>query len=312
MRMLIADDDRVTLKLLESQLTKWGHDLVLCHDGGEAWNTLQSQDAPKMAILDWIMPTISGPEICRRLRSLHSQVYVYVILLTSRKGKEDVVTGLEAGADDYIVKPFDLNELRVRIRAGVRMVELQEKLRSALAVADFRASHDPLTGLWNRGAIMEILAKEMARGNRQGSSTGVILADIDHFKRINDQYGHLAGDGVLKDFAVKIGSAVRPYDSVGRYGGEEFIVVLPDCDSLVAAGIAERMRRALEEEALETSEGSINVTISLGVASAVGDKQEITDDLIRRADEALYRAKSLGRNRVEIASSADAGTQAVC
>jgi two-component system, cell cycle response regulator len=303
MRMLIADDDRVTLKLLEAQLTKWGHDLVLCHDGGEAWDTLQGQDAPKMAILDWIMPTMSGPEICRRLRSLQSQAYIYIILLTSRKGKEDVVTGLEAGADDYIVKPFDLNELRVRIRAGVRMVELQDKLRSALAVADFRASHDPLTGLWNRGAIMDILNKEMDRGNRQGSATGVILADIDHFKLINDEHGHLAGDDVLKLFSAKMGSVVRPYDAVGRYGGEEFIVVLPDCGAEEAGRVAERMRRVMEEDALDSREGSIRVTISLGVASVVGGNEN-TDDLIRRADEALYRAKNRGRNRVEMAESA--------
>jgi two-component system cell cycle response regulator len=311
MRMLIADDDRVTLKLLEAQLTKWGHDLVLCHDGGEAWNLLQGHDAPKMAILDWIMPTMSGPEICRRLRSLQNQTYVYIILLTSRKGKEDVVTGLEAGADDYIVKPFDLNELRVRIRAGVRMVELQEKLRSALVVADFRASHDPLTGLWNRGAIMDILSKEMDRGNRRGSATGVILADIDHFKQINDEHGHLAGDGVLKRLAEKVGSVVRPYDSVGRYGGEEFIVVLPDCGLEEAGRVAERMRRIMEENAVETSEGAISVTISLGVASVVGDKEN-TDDLIRRADEALYRAKSRGRNRVEMAESAGLRTGVEC
>ncbi len=299
MKILVAEDDRVTRRLLESYLKKWGHEVVACSDGQEAWSVLREQDAPKLAILDWMMPEMSGVQACRKVRDFDGNHYTYLILLTSRAGQEDVVKGLEAGADDYIVKPFDPNELKVRVRAGVRMVQLQEDLSTALEDSEFRASHDPLTGLWNRGAILEILQKEMSRSKREGTPVSIVMADIDHFKQVNDQFGHLAGDAVLREVARKFQSSLRPYDSIGRYGGEEFLVVIPGCDCEEAWGLADRVRGEFSTNSTSTSEGVFAITLSFGVAAADSTQDSSTDEVIRLADEALYRAKEKGRNRVE-------------
>jgi two-component system cell cycle response regulator len=299
MRILVAEDDRVTRKLLESYLKKWGHEVVACSDGQEAWSILQGEEAPRLAILDWMMPKMSGVEACRNVRDLNGNHYIYLILLTSRNGKEDVVKGLEAGADDYIVKPFDPNELKVRVRAAVRMVRLQEELSAALTASEFRASHDPLTGLWNRGAILEILKKEITRSKRQKTPLSVVMTDIDHFKQINDQFGHLVGDDVLREVTRKLSSSVRPYDSIGRYGGEEFLVVIPGCNNEEAYRLADRVRRVFSTELTSTSERDLAVTLSFGVAEAYSTLDSSADEIIRIADQALYRAKEKGRNRVE-------------
>jgi two-component system, cell cycle response regulator len=295
-RMLVAGNDCVTLGRLESQLSKWGYNLTVCRDGGEAWRILQSKDAPKLAILDRFMPKMGGPEICRRLRALDGHPYVYVILVTSKKEKEGIREGLDAGADDYIVKPFDPNELKVRVRAAV----LQDQLRSALTLAEFRASRDALTGLLNRASILEILSKELIRSSRLGSPLGVIIGDLDHFKKINDLHGHLAGDAVLKDLAKMLSAAVRPYDAVGRYGGEEFIIVLPDCDTEMSRQAAERIRRVVEETPMVAGEADLRITMSFGVAAFHGGTTISADHAVKLADEALYRAKNGGRNRVDL------------
>ena len=197
MKILVAEDDAVTRRLLKVQLTRWGYDVTLCSDGLEAEESLQSDDGPQLAILDWMMPGISGLDLCRKTRKRTSELYVYTILLTARDGREDILEGLEAGADDYLTKPFDPNELKVRVRAGARIVELQRDLVRALKVSDFRATHDALTSLWNREAILSSLQKELSRSEREGVPIAVIIADVDHFKFVNDQYGHLAGDAVL-------------------------------------------------------------------------------------------------------------------
>lgn len=295
-RMLVAGNDRVTLSRLESQLSKLGYALTVCQNGGEAWRILQSKDAPKLAILDRFMPEMGGPEICRRLRALDGHPYVYVILVTSKKEKEGIAEGLDAGADDYIVKPFDPNELKVRVRAAV----LQNQLRSALTLAEFRASRDALTGLLNRASILEILTKELIRSSRLGSPLGVIIGDLDHFKKINDLHGHLAGDAVLKGLAKKLVAAVRPYDAVGRYGGEEFIIVLPDCDAEMSRQAAERIRRVVEETPVVARGADLRITMSFGVAAFRGGTTISADHAVKLADEALYRAKNRGRNRVAL------------
>lgn len=298
-KILVADDDSVTRLLLKSHLIRWGHEVVECSDGAEAWEILQKEDSPRLAILDWVMPKKDGLEICRELRSSGTDHYVYIIFLTSRGRKEDLVEGLEAGADDYIVKPFDYNELRTRVRAGGRIVRLQEDLINALKASEYAASHDSLTQLWNRSAILEILRREMARSSREMTPLSIIMIDVDHFKLINDRYGHLGGDAILRQVALRLLSSVRPYDSCGRYGGEEFLLVIPGCPRETALAVGERLRASFEHDPFTTDGGSCKVTISLGVATMDAPREAPMDALIREADEALYRAKGLGRNRVE-------------
>ena len=298
MRVLVADDDAVTSHLLEAQLTKWGYDVTTCSDGLAAEDSLKSDSGPQLAILDWMMPGMSGLSLCRSIREWKHERYIYTILLTARNQKEDLLEGLEAGADDYLTKPFDPNELRVRVRAGARIIELQQSLVNSLRLADFRATHDALTGLWNRAAILDVLQKELTRSAREGGAVGVIMADVDHFKHINDQFGHLVGDAVLRHVAARIESLVRPYDSSGRYGGEEFVIVLPGCSIEESGEIAERIRSAFSDNPIITSEGLFNVTLSFGVAGAEGGICTETDTLVRAADQVLYDAKNRGRNRV--------------
>ncbi len=310
MRVLVAEDDPITRKLLQAHLTRWGHEVVVCADGAEAWDILSRDDSPRLAVLDWMMPGMDGVTICREIRTQERQSYIYVILLTAKTRKEDVIEGLEAGADDYIAKPFDAHELQVRVRAGSRIIRLQEDLMSALAASEYQASHDALTGILNRKAIIELLKKELLRADRQTAPVGVIIADLDHFKGINDSHGHLAGDVVLKEVAALMMKSVRPYDSAGRYGGEEFLIVCPACDAECAHGVAERLRCLLSATPLVTTEGVFNVTMSFGVAS-VNCEGVDADSIIRMADHALYEAKELGRNRVQLYRDADAGTELI-
>lgn len=299
MRVLIAEDDPINRRLLEVHLTKWGHEVIICSDGTEAWDFLTGKDAPKLAILDWMMPGMDGVTICRKIRHLEKQVYVYIILLTARTEKEDLIEGLEAGADDYIAKPFDAHELKVRVRAGSRIIRLQEDLMNALKASEYQASHDALTSLLNRSAIMEVLGKELARAGRENTPLALIMADLDHFKLVNDSYGHLAGDVVLKETAQRLIDSVRPYDAVGRYGGEEFLIVCPNCDEESAQAVAERLRCVVSEAPLITSEGTFRITMSFGVAAVRGDIHS-ADSITRAADQALYKAKESGRNLVEL------------
>ncbi len=292
MRVLIAEDDPVSRRVLEGFLAKWGYDLVVTRDGAEAWRALQQECPPQLAIVDWMMPGMDGLELCRAVRGRGASPYTYILLLTAKGQKQDIVQGIEAGADDYLTKPFDAQELRVRIRAGVRLLELQEKLRDL-------AAHDPLTGVFNRGAILELLRRELARSDREGVATGVIIADLDHFKRVNDTHGHLVGDAVLCEAAKRIQAAVRAYDYVGRYGGEEFLIFSPRCDLRDAVQQAERLREYIAREPVTVPPASVEITASFGVcASEAGLRNDFTT-LIKAADAALYRAKERGRTRVE-------------
>ncbi|MCJ7502035.1 MAG: diguanylate cyclase [Acidobacteriia bacterium] len=298
MGILIAEDDAVSRRMLEATLKKWGYDVVVTEDGDKAWEVLQREDAPRLAILDWVMPGLHGPQICRAVRSLGDQRYVYLLLLTAKSEKEDLVKGLEAGADDFLTKPFDAEELRARLRAGIRILDLQETLR-------VQATHDSLTGLWNRGATLDLLRRELSRGERQGTPVTVIMADIDHFKQVNDMYGHLTGDVVLREVAHRLSSAVRGYDVTGRFGGEEFLIVFPGCTAQNAILQAERLRARILKEPVDTPEGPIPVTLSLGVAASEPVTEVDPDLLLRAADTALYRAKSRGRNCVELATAVE-------
>jgi two-component system, cell cycle response regulator len=302
--VLVVEDDPIFRRILESWLEKWNYSVTSLENGVDAWRVLQQDDCPQLAILDWVMPGVDGIELCRRIRQQQKGPYKYVLLLTARGSKEDVVAGLEAGADDYLIKPFHVNELRARVRAGKRILELQDALMKAHSDLQFEAAHDRLTGLWNRGAIMDLLQRETQRSVRIGEPLGVIMADVDHFKRINDSSGHQTGDSVLREVARRLLSSVRNYDYVGRYGGEEFLIVLTACTRSDLIMTAERMRAQISEEPVNTDAGPIAVTISIGLAAERESRIELLggEELVRSADSALYRAKANGRNRVERAS----------
>ncbi|MGH9503551.1 MAG: GGDEF domain-containing response regulator [Terriglobales bacterium] len=310
--VLIAEDDPIFRQILETWLEKWHYRVTAVENGLDAWGVLQQKDAPQMAILDWMMPGLEGIELCRRIRTQESGPYKYVLLLTAKGSKEDVVAGLESGADDYLTKPFDVNELRARVRAGKRILELQGALLRVQTELQFQSAHDHLTGLWNRGAIAGLLHREAQRGVRTNEPLGVMMADVDHFKRINDSYGHQAGDAVLTEVARRMVASVRNYDYVGRYGGEEFLIVLGECTASDLTVTAERMRASVSGRPVETESGSIAVTVSVGLVASPARSAALVkpEDLLRAADMALYRAKEKGRNRVECASKTGDASQA--
>jgi diguanylate cyclase (GGDEF)-like protein len=302
MKILIAEDDPISRRLLEAKLVRWEYEVIVTCDGDQAWEALQAQDAPRLAILDWMMPGMDGVEICRRIRKQAGEPYTYLILLTALHRDEDLITGMEAGADDYLTKPFKTHELRVRLRAGRRIIELQNELIGAREALREQATHDHLTGLLNREEILRILKHELSRAEREGSKVSAIMVDLDHFKRVNDNYGHLAGDAVLRQTARRMLSLLRSYDYIGRYGGEEFTIVLPGCDGESASAFAERLRLLIGNQPMDIPEGMISVTISLGMSTSNPNTRNDVDSLIQAADQALYRAKGNGRNRVETAA----------
>ena len=293
MRVLLAEDELVSSRKLVSMAKSWGYEPILVNDGSKAWEVLQQPDAPRLAVLDWMMPGLDGPEVCRRLRE-RGEPYVYVLLLTSRSDKEDVVVGLEAGADDYVTKPYSPLELRHRLNTGRRIIELQEQIRAL-------ARRDALTGLLNRGAVLEVFTNEVVRARREHTPLSIIMVDFDHFKRVNDTYGHLAGDAVLREIARRMSEQVRPYDAVGRYGGEEFLLVLPNCAHDEAVEVAERLRVRAVSEPVVFEGTSITIAISLGLACQARILSDEPEPLIAAADAALYEAKRTGRNRVCVA-----------
>jgi two-component system, cell cycle response regulator len=298
MDILIADDDPVSCRLLQVSLGHAGYRVATVTDGKEALRALEKPHCPRLVVLDWMMPGMDGVDICRVVRKQAREPYIYIILLTAKGQQEEIIEGLEAGADDYITKPFDLQELKARLRAGKRILELQEQLFAASEQLRVQATHDSLTGLLNRKAIVEILDRELVRSLRQGTEFSVIMADVDHFKSINDTYGHATGDEVLREAARRMQASIRPYDSVGRYGGEEFLFVGPGCGVDGAAELAERLRRCIESAPIQTADVAISATMSLGFSVAPTDAK-LAVDLLHAADAALYSAKNNGRNRVE-------------
>jgi len=292
----------VSRHLLDATLRKWGYDVMVACDGAEALELLQREDAPALIILDWMMPGMTGLEVCRRIRQRGSEPYIYILLLTSKSQKEDLIEGMDAGADDYITKPFDQNELQVRLRAGTRLVELQAELLKAREDLRDQATRDSLTRLWNRSFILSELGRELARSERESRPLGVVIVDLDHFKHINDTHGHQAGDAVLREAARRMQNGIRQYDSIGRYGGEEFLILLPGCTETDCFSQADRLRKQLAQTDISANDTTLRVTASFGVTAALPGENCTQEVLIRRADEALYLAKRSGRNRVEILS----------
>ncbi len=309
MEILLAEDDPTSRQILVALLSKWGYQVRVACDGAQAWKELQGHEAPRMAILDWMMPEMDGVDICRKLRQEEPTRphYTYILLLTAKGAKEDLVRGMEAGADDYLIKPFDPQELKVRIRAGQRIVELEAQLQAAKEELRLQSMTDFLTGILNRRAVLERLEAEISRTSRENGSLGLAILDIDHFKAVNDTWGHLAGDDVLKEVARRVHGSLRAYDVFGRVGGEEFLIVLPGTAIGSVKGVGERLRSAVAQPAVSTHKGPVRVTVSLG--ATVWKMGEGIDSLMERADRALYLAKEKGRNRVEVLIPGDLGEE---
>lgn len=293
MKILVAEDSNYFRKIVETTLLQWGYEVVLATDGAEAWEILQQNDAPRLAIIDWVMPHMTGLEVCQHVRARKTGSYVYTILLTAKSSKENIIAGLESGVDDYIVKPFDEEVLKYRLKIGERILTLEDKIMQL-------ASIDSLTGLLNRRVFMERLESEVTRYNRLKQPLSLIMLDLDNFKYINDNYGHQAGDEVLRRVAQELSLHVRKYDFIGRYGGEEFTICTPGVDATGVKEIAERLRNGVDDLRIVVpgiKEG-LCITASLGVSYLEQEEEANLDELIKAADEALYIAKRRGKNRV--------------
>ena len=296
MKILIVEDDPVSRRLLEVTLGKFGYDVVVTSNGNEALEVLQGPSVPSLVISDWMMPGMDGLELCRNIRGMKNSSYTYFIILTAKGGKEDVIKGLDAGADDFLIKPFNSEELKYRVRIGERIINLEQRILKL-------ATTDSLTGVLNRRAFMERMSEEIQRAKREGSPISLILMDIDHFKKVNDTYGHQTGDLVLQRVTDQLMDRSRAYDFVGRYGGEEFVICLLSAEDIDPFSIAERMRQNIEAQTIVIGQNNqtLRITASFGVGTCRPESEDGLDALIKRTDEAMYEAKNSGRNRVCLA-----------
>jgi two-component system, cell cycle response regulator len=300
MKILVAEDDSISRVLLERTSQRAGYEVTAVEDEAKAITELSKGDSPRMALLDWIMPEKDGVEVCREVRRLKGHAYTYLVLLSSRETKQDIVQGLESGADDYLTKPFDTDELKARLRVGQRILDLEDRLVEARESMRFQATHDRLTSLWNRGVI--VVTRELARSRREKNCTVVMMCDIDHFKSVNDRFGHAAGDDVQREVARRLQNSVRSYDIVGRYGGEEFLMVLNNCDPAGAVARAENLQAMVSGKPIPALDQSLTITISVGLAISIDYPNQDVEEIIHQADLALYAAKSGARNCVRVAN----------
>lgn len=311
MRILIAEDNVLTRRMLERTVERWGYSYVSTASGKEALDILFDPDPPLLAIVDWVMGDIDGITVCKEVRARLTEPYIYIILLTGRRSTADIVNGLEAGADDYIVKPFNPEELRVRIRAGERIVRLHQELVAAREKLRIQALTDPLTEIWNHRAILDRLERERGRAEREGTELVVAMLDVDRFKQINDVYGHPVGDQVLIETAARIKAVLRPYDSVGRYGGEEFLAVIPCKGPADPRAMGRRLWQRIREEPYRVNDLELRVTISVGVSMWQPGEPATSYDLVQQADQALYHVKRNGRDNYAVYAPAGAVTPTV-
>ena len=298
MKILIAEDDPTSRMILEAVVSEWGYEPTAVEDGAQALTVLKAEEPPRLLLLDWEMPKLNGLALCKLIREEDTSNPPYIILLTGRSDTEDIVTGLKFGANDYISKPFENAELQARLQVGKRMLDLQDELNRAKEAMAFQANYDELTGLMNRRAVMKSMANELERSKRNFQPLYICMCDIDHFKKINDTHGHLAGDAVLKEIAERFNTSLRPYDICGRYGGEEFLIILNSKEDHVQ-DLFERVRQAIADNPFTYEQTVLNVTISCGVTlySPPTDQRNSTQ-LLTDADTALYEAKNGGRNRI--------------
>lgn len=310
MKILVADDDAVSRCMMQRMLAGSGYEVLTARNGAEAMSALLDDGGPRLVLLDWMMPELDGPEVCRAIRSRSGRPYVYITLLTSREGKEDLVAGLEAGADDYLTKPCNGEELRARLRTGERILQLEDSLVEAREDMRFKATHDALTHLLDRGAILNRLSAELEKSRSDLALCSVVLCDVDHFKSINDTHGHPVGDEVLRVVADRLKHSVRAEDGVGRYGGEEFLLVLAGCNCNDLSARSEQIRNSVGALEIPTSVGPLRVSVSVGAVKVdARTRYHTSEHLLKEVDAALYRAKREGRNRVIISDALEAGPE---
>jgi len=300
--ILVAEDDPVARKILEKTLIKEGHEVVSVENGRKAFDLFKERFFP-IILTDWMMPEMDGIELCRAVRNHQASGYVFVIILTSKDSKNDIVTGLNSGADDYVNKPFNPPELKARIKTCMRILELERSLKQANENIRILSITDPLTKSYNRGYITECLPKEINRAIRYERALSLVLCDIDHFKKVNDTYGHQAGDQVLIEVVHSIKNSIRQdLDWIARYGGEEFLIVLPETGPQGACILAERLRNSISKHKFIFQEKAIHITCSFGISgfdSVTSDENISSESLINTADKYLYQCKLEGRNRVK-------------
>jgi two-component system, cell cycle response regulator len=303
LQLLLVEDEPTQRLLIQRQLLRAGYVVDTAADGEEALEKIAS-GRYQLLVTDWDMPGMDGVTLCHRVREATLAGYLYVLLLTGHGSTESLVAGLEAGADDYIKKPANEAELLARLKAGQRIVRLEQSLRDANAQIQQLSITDPLVGIYNRRYLNEQLAKEVARARRHGHALATVMADLDFFKSVNDEHGHQVGDEVLCGFVKIVQPLIRSGgDWLARYGGEEFVLVLTDTDLAGAARTAEKIRDACQQTPVATAAGPITITASFGVAAldlTHGPVVASAETLLRQADAALYRSKRAGRNRVTV------------
>ena len=331
MKILVAEDDRVSALKLRRTLEKLGYEAAVVADGNAAWEQVQAGDV-ELLISDWMMPEMDGPELCRRIRERPDTFYTYVILLTARSGRDDRLAGLEAGADDFLTKPFDTAELVARLNVARRILSMQQQLRThAQQLRELhtalerqnqllerqnellteRAATDGLTGVGNRRRFDEALGSALSFGSRYDQALSLVLLDVDRFKTFNDAFGHQAGDDALRQVAQALRNGARLHDVVARYGGEEFALILPATAAPDAGAVAERLRATIAAGPWTLRP----ITASFGVATVAAGESVSAAALIAQADRALYHSKASGRDRVthalDLRSEARQSVQAV-
>ncbi len=295
--ILIVEDDKDSREILKIYLSKWDYNVFECSNAIEAYEILKKQNI-KIALIDWMLPGISGLEICKKIREDFKDDYIYIIIITGKKNKNDVVEALSKGADDYIMKPFNFDELKVRIEAGKRILIYYNKIKFKYKKLNEESKIDKLTGIYNRETILKKFHFEFERHKRSSNEFCIIIGDIDFFKKINDKYGHIIGDVVLKQVGEILKKSLRKYDLVGRYGGEEFLIILPYTNLLTAKKVAERLKRNISKYSFSHNGIEIKITMSFGISSSIGSLNPL--EMIDKADKALYQSKFTGRDKISL------------
>lgn len=300
--ILVAEDEPISQRLIAKNLKDWGYEALVVADGKKALETFKRRQIP-MVILDWMMPHLSGPDLAREIRAIDKQrkTYTYLVLVTARDKIQDIAEGFEAGVDDYITKPFHPIELKARLHAGIRIISLERQLLSYQKKLEKLATTDSLLGIKTRRQILSELSSQLARAEREQQPVGVIMVDVDHFKKINDTYGHPTGDMVLKKISRQIKRNIRKYDQIGRYGGDELIIILPKCGLAEVNNISQRLFKSVARLKIRlTDKSTLRPTLSGGATSSEVFSHPTPKRLIKACDEALYQAKAKGRNQIVI------------